>query len=317
METQRSSDPLRPLWLYPVDGLSIQVYPGWSGKPEEARYAQSVGYGAYTGGGIRVDLRDDEIIYIRPNPSTATPFGLGPLEVAFTSIARQLGVGEFAGNLTSNARPGIMINLGEGVDKDTLGAFRNYWTAEVEGQGKVPITGMKGGDVMRLHPEGDNALYLKYQEFLKSEIATAFDLSPQNLGIERDVNRSTGEVSQERDWDQAIKPRAKELAAYLTRTLCIDGWASGSCNSASWASTARTRSDRPKCSRWNTRLTRSRPTSIANLAAGHRSTHHFPASLRLRLKSLAPPQRAASACSTPQCPTTNHHRRSGDDETKD
>jgi hypothetical protein len=110
-----------------------------------------------------------------------------------------------------------MINLGEGVDKDTLGAFRNYWTAEVEGQGKVPITGMKGGDVMRLHPEGDNALYLKYQEFLKSEIATAFDLSPQNLGIERDVNRSTGEVSQERDWDQAIKPRAKELAAYLTR----------------------------------------------------------------------------------------------------
>jgi hypothetical protein len=41
-----------------------------------------VGYGAYTGGGIRVDLRDDEIIYIRPNPSTATPFGLGPLEVA-------------------------------------------------------------------------------------------------------------------------------------------------------------------------------------------------------------------------------------------
>lgn len=217
METQRSSDPMRPLWLYPVDGLSIQVYPGWSGKPEEARYAQSVGYGAYTGGGIRVDLRDDEIIYIRPNPSTATPFGLGPLEVAFTSIARQLGVGEFAGNLTTNARPGIMLDLGEAMEKDALAAFRSYWTAEVEGQGKVPIVATKGGDVRKLHPDGDNALYLKYQEFLKSEIATAFDLSPQNLGIERDVNRSTGEVSQERDWDQAIKPRAKELAAYLTR----------------------------------------------------------------------------------------------------
>lgn len=217
METQLSGDPLRPLWLYPVDGLSIQVYPGWSGKPEEARYAQSVGYGSYAGGGVRVDLRDDEIIYIRPNPSTATPFGLGPLEVAFTSIARQLGVGEFAGNLTSNARPGIMLDLGENVEKDVLAAFRNYWTAEVEGQGKVPIVATKGGDVRKLHPDGDNALYLKYQDFLKSEIATAFDLSPQNLGIERDVNRSTGEVSQERDWDQAIKPRAKELAAYLTR----------------------------------------------------------------------------------------------------
>ncbi|HIQ17224.1 MAG TPA: phage portal protein [Novosphingobium capsulatum] len=217
IETQMSGDPLRPLWLYAADGLSIQVYPGWSGKPDEARYAQSVGYGAYTGGGIRIDLRDDELIYIRPNPTTASPFGLGPLEVAFTSIARQLGVGEFAGNLTSNARPGIMLDLGEGTDEKTVAAFRNYWTAEVEGQGKVPITGTKGSNVHRLYPEGDSALYLKYQDFLKSEIATAFDLSPQNLGIERDVNRSTGEVAQERDWDQAIKPRAKELAAYLTR----------------------------------------------------------------------------------------------------
>ncbi len=137
--------------------------------------------------------------------------------MVFTSIARQLGVGEFAGNLTSNARPGIMLDLGEDVQMEQLAAFRSYWTAETEGQGKVPIVATKGGNVRRLYPDGDNALYLKYQDFLKSEIATAFDLSPQNLGIERDVNRSTGEVSQERDWDQAIKPRAKELAAYLTR----------------------------------------------------------------------------------------------------
>lgn len=217
IETQMSGDAMRPLWLYPVDGLSIQVYPAWSGDNREARYTQSVGYGTYTGGGPTIDLRDDELIYIRPNPSTATPFGLGPLEVAFNSISRQLGVGEFAGNLTSNARPGIMLDLGEGATSEMLSAFRQYWTGEVEGQGKVPIVGTKGGEVHRLYPEGDSALYLKYQEFLKSEIAIAFDLSPQNLGVERDVNRSTGEVSAERDWDHAIKPRARELASYLTR----------------------------------------------------------------------------------------------------
>jgi hypothetical protein len=35
--------------------------------------------------------------------------------------------------------------------------------------------------MMRFYPEGDNALYLKYQELLVREIAAAFDLSPQNL----------------------------------------------------------------------------------------------------------------------------------------
>lgn len=218
IEVQRSSDGLRPLWLYPVDGLSIQLYPGWSGSTNEARYTQSVGYGTYTGGGPTINLRDDELIYLRPNPSTATPFGLGPLEVAFNSISRQLAVGEFAGNLTGNTRPGILIDMGKNASMEAVSSFRHFWTSDVEGQGKVPIIGSEGAQVLRLHPEGDSALYLAYQDFLKSEIAIAFDLSPQNLGVERDVNRSTAEVSQERDWDQAIKPNAKMLASYLTRS---------------------------------------------------------------------------------------------------
>lgn len=216
IETQASDDKLRPLWLWPVDGLSIQVYPGWAGNPDEARYAQSLS-GPFSGGGRAIQLRDDELIYIRPNPTTSSPFGLGPLEVAFNSISRILGVGEFAGNVTSNAKPSAMLNIGEGVDDKSLASFRAYWTAEVEGQGKMPIVGAKGAEVMKLYADGDEGLYLKYQEFLKSEIAISFDLSPQNLGVERDVNRSTGEVAEARDWDQAIAPRAADMASYLTR----------------------------------------------------------------------------------------------------
>jgi phage portal protein BeeE len=216
VETQRSGNKLRPLWLFPVDGLSIQIYPAWSGGANEARYAQSVGYGTYSGGGPTVQLRDDELIYVRPNPNTASPFGTGPLEIAFNSISRQLGVAEFAGKVTSNAKPSAMIDLGEGAANE-LAAFRAYWTSDVEGQGVTPIVATKGGAVHKLYPDGDNALYLKYQEFLKSEIAIAFDLSPQNLGVERDVNRSTADVAQERDWDQAIVPWAALFASVFTR----------------------------------------------------------------------------------------------------
>jgi len=217
LETQVAGDANRPLWIWPVDGLSIQIYPAWSGDKNEARYAQTVGTGTYSGGGPAIQLRDDELIYIRPNPTTASPFGLGPLEVAFNSISRQLGVSEFAGNVTTNAKPSVIINLGEGADATALAAFRAYWTNEIEGQGKTPIMASKGGSIDRLYPEGDTGLFLAWQEFLKTEIAIAFDLSPMNLGVERDVNRSTAEVGSDRDWEQAIKPRALELASYITR----------------------------------------------------------------------------------------------------
>jgi hypothetical protein len=35
VETQVSGDPQRPLFMWPTDGLSIQIYPQWSGKPNE------------------------------------------------------------------------------------------------------------------------------------------------------------------------------------------------------------------------------------------------------------------------------------------
>lgn len=216
IEVETGGDALRPMWLWPVDGLSIQLYPAWSGDEAESRYAQAIGYGAWSGGSA-IQLRNDELIYIRPNPSTATPFGLGPLEVAFNSISRQLGVGEFAGNVTTNSKPSVMLDLGEGAGGDAVAAFRSYWTNEIEGQGKTPIVATKGGQVMRLFPDGDAGLYLAYQEFLKTEIAVAFDLSPMNLGVERDVNRNTAEVMASRDMDHAIKPMADMVAASLTR----------------------------------------------------------------------------------------------------
>jgi hypothetical protein len=230
IEKQIGGDPLRPLWMWPVDGLSIQLYPAWSGDRNEARYAQVAGYGTAFGGGTLAELRNDELIYIRPNPSTATPFGFGPLEIAFNTISRLLSVGEFAGNVAGNARSSIAIDLGDGSDSKTLEAFRRYWENEIEGQGKVPITGMgtskdktRGLTVQRLFPEGDEALYLKYQDLLARELGCAFDLSPQNFGIERDVNRNTSEVAEDRDYDMAIKPCASLIAAHLTREALHDG----------------------------------------------------------------------------------------------
>jgi hypothetical protein len=121
-----------------------------------------------------------------------------------------------------------MLDLGEGYTGDDLNEFRNYWMNEIEGQGKVPIVGLKssgrpdeksrrGADVLRLYPEGDSGLFLEYQKFLIRTLAAAFDISPQNLGLEDDVNRNVSEVADDRDWNQAIKPTAYKMESHLTR----------------------------------------------------------------------------------------------------
>ena len=48
-------------------------------------------------------LNDDELIYIRLNPRTSTPFGLGRLEVAFEAVNAFLGAHRYAGKLASNS----------------------------------------------------------------------------------------------------------------------------------------------------------------------------------------------------------------------
>lgn len=215
IEHEVGSNPLRPLWLWPVDGLSIEIYAGWSGDRNEPRYAQTHGYGN-VGGSRGIPLLNDQIIYIKKDPTTDNPFGLGCLEVAFNSISRLLSTQDYAGNVAGNAQPANMLQM-VGMDSTTLDRFRVFWREEIEGQGMTPIIGGEEAKVHPLRGATDDALYLKYQEFLLREIATAFEINPGNLGIEADVNRNTAEVGEDRDWQGAIIPCASNIASYLNR----------------------------------------------------------------------------------------------------
>ena len=220
IEQQIGSDPLRPVWLWPVDGMSIQIYAGWAGGKDEARYLQTLGYGN-VGGVQGTPLRNDELIYIRKDPTTENPFGFGPLEIAFATINRQLTTAEYSGNVAGNAQPENIL-LFVGASSTQIQTLRSYWRDEIEGQGTTPIVGFQDLKAIKLHQGTDSALYLEYQKFILREIATAFGLSPQNLGLEADVNRNTSETAEDRDWNTAIIPMAQLLRSHLNREM-IEG----------------------------------------------------------------------------------------------
>jgi len=214
IEVEATDDADHPLALWPVDGSTIKIRADWDGSPTSIRYEQET---AKAGPNARVQLTDDELIYIRLNPRTFTPFGLGRLEVAFESINAFLGAHRYASKLASNSVVEYALWLQDLTPEHHERLIR-WWQDEIEGTGRVPILSVENKpEVLRFGGGTDADLRLQWQEFLLRIIADAFDLPPQSLGLERDVNRSTAAEMNDAAFRQAIVPTARLFAEYLTR----------------------------------------------------------------------------------------------------
>lgn len=219
-ENQRNKSDARPLFLWAVDAQSIRINTAWRPRSAEGRYSQARGYLLGTGGASDdVWLRDEELCYLKYNARAYTPFGLGPLEVAFGTVNAFLGSFEYAERRASNSTPNYLIFLGENVTPDQVQRFRHYWENEIEGFGKVPIMGgSRSPSVQPFTQDQGDPLYLRWQEWLTRIIFMAFGLSPLQGGLERDINRSTAEVQQAQDWS-SIAPIAHTLREAFTQWL--------------------------------------------------------------------------------------------------
>jgi HK97 family phage portal protein len=223
IEMEPTGDPARPAMLWPVDGASIRINARWDGDPETPRYAQ-VSPGQLESSAV--DLRDDQLIYVRMNPRSFTPFGLGPLEVAFETVNQFLSAHRFAGKLASNAVAQYALWLNEATPAQHDRLIR-WWQDEIEGTGRVPlISTEQKPEVLRFAQGTDADMRLAWQEFLIRMVANAFGLPPLMLGLEADVNQSTAAEMADEAFRGAISPLAMLLAGHLTRDLfgkCI-GW---------------------------------------------------------------------------------------------
>jgi hypothetical protein len=212
-----------PLVLWPVDGATIRMKADWDGRPDAPRYVQATGR---FGAGSDIVLNDDELIYIRLNARTHTPFGLGRVEVAFETINAFLSAHRYASRLASNSVVQYALWL-QDLSPAHHERLIRWWQDEIEGTGKVPILSVESKpEVLRFGGGTDADLRLGWQEFLLRVIADAFDLPPQFLGIERDVNRSTAAEMHDLAFRQAIVPTARLLAEHLTRDAIAKklGW---------------------------------------------------------------------------------------------
>jgi hypothetical protein len=213
----------KPLLMWPVDGATIRIMTDWDGRPDSPRYAQVTGLSGAAG---QIVLNDDELSYIRLNPRTHTPFGLGRLEVAFETINAFMSANRYAGRLASNSVVQYALWV-DGLTPAHHERLIRWWQDEIEGTGRVPIISAETKpEILRFAAGNDADLRLAWQEFLMRIIADAFDIPAQFLGLEQDVNRSTAAEMSEMAFRSAIVPTARLVAEYLTRDVIAKklGW---------------------------------------------------------------------------------------------
>ena len=223
VEMEATGDSERPFHLWAVDGATIQIDSRWDGNPEKPRYAQATGQLGKDG---LVALLDDELMYLRLNPRTHTPFGLGRLEVAFETVNQFLSANRYAGRLASNSVVQYALWLNEATPEQHDRLIR-WWQDEIEGTGRVPLLSCEQKpEVLRFAGGTDADLRLQWQEALIRMIANAFELPPMMLGLQGDVNRSTAAEMADEAFQSAVVPVAKLVAEHITRDLFAKklGW---------------------------------------------------------------------------------------------
>jgi hypothetical protein len=215
----------RPTKFWAVDSSTIRIFLDWTeSTPDRPRYAQMTGLKGERG---IVTFLSDELMYIRDNIRTATPFGLGRLEVAFNSVNAFLGVQDMSSRAGADQVHKTWLWWEQSLNTAHVQQIRRHVQNELEGQAKLSlIAGVAQPKIVEVTPVTPEDLLIDWQKFLIEIIAAAFDLSPQALNMDDHPAKATAQVMADSDWKNAVVPVATRFQTAWTRQWLHDdlGW---------------------------------------------------------------------------------------------
>lgn len=200
-----AGNPQRPLWLFPVDGMTIDMVI----NTDEFKYAQ-------LNGADRRYYDANRLAYIKRVNKTNTPFGLSPLETAFAYIAALTNTFEYSAEVSSNALPKYVLNIGKEAGAK-IDEFRGYFINDCMGQVSLPIVATDQIQSAQISPISEDACFMGYQEFLISIIAYTFGVPSDLVGVAKSKDRSTIADKLQLFEESALKPYAKLIEKAVNR----------------------------------------------------------------------------------------------------
>ena len=223
---------LRELW--PTDAATIKVNALWDGDGKVPRY-----YWYPDGYTQKAAWLNDDFVYMMMNPQTDTPVGVPPLETLRAAVEAEMAAHEYNRRQVENVAPDGIINLGEGFTETQVNRFREFFEDEVAGRGPLGfIGGTKDPSFIKFRDSNRDQQFLEWQIYLVRKIAVVFGLTPQDLGVTFDVNRSTSEIQMQVSEDRGLRPLMSMLQEYLTEEIVWDKSFGGQGNNLAFRFTA-------------------------------------------------------------------------------
>ena len=221
--------------LWPVDGATMRVNALWDGSnPDEARYFW------YPDHQERARFKSNEFIYMMANGTSYSPVGMSPIETLALTIEAELYGHEYNARQVRGAAPDGVLNLGEGFSAQQVREFRAQFQNEVAGgEGAIGfIGGTKDPGWIEFRKSNRDMQFLEWQVYLVRKIAVVMGLSPQDLGVTFDVNRSTAEIQLQVSEDRGLRPLMSLIQDYLTEEVVWDKGFGGAANNLAFRFTA-------------------------------------------------------------------------------
>lgn len=219
--------------LWPVDGGTIKINAFWDGDPLESRYFWYPDYQE------RAAWLNRDFIYMIANPRSYSPVGLAPLETLRLTIEAELFGHEYNARQVRGAAPDGVMDLGENVTRDQIIDFRTFFEQEVAGRGAIGfVGGSKNAKWIPFRGSNRDMQFLEWQVYLVRKIAVVFGLSPQDLGVTFDVNRSTAEIQLQISEDRGLRTLMALIQDYLTEEVVWDETFGGPDNNLAFRFTA-------------------------------------------------------------------------------
>lgn len=217
--------------LSPVRGEWIAVDERWDGSnPDAARYY------FVPDGSVRATFKNSDMIYMIANQRTNSAVGVSPMLVLQTVIESELQALEYNRRQVMGAAPDGILDIGESASPEKVMETQSRFQAEIFGQGAMAVIGgFKAPQFMKFRDTNRDMQFREWEDLLIRCIAVVLGMSPMDLGITFDVNRSTAETQQSNTDDRGLRPLMALFQNYLTREVVWDPSFGGRANNLQFA----------------------------------------------------------------------------------
>lgn len=220
--------------LYPVAGEFIALNSRWDGSDED-----QIRYLYVPDGTIRAQFKNSDMVYFMQNPRTNSVVGLPPLEVLKQTVDAELKSMEYNRRMVVGSPPEGVLDIGELATPPDVSAAKSEWESNILGQSAFAVIGgYKNPQWIKFRDTNQEMQFREWQDYLVRQIAVVFALSPQDLGITFDVNRSSSETQSENTDDRGLKPLLQLIQERITQEVVWDESFGGRANNLKFVFTS-------------------------------------------------------------------------------